>query len=36
MVALLDADILCYRVAAASENETEDTAMATLVSLLRI
>ena len=34
MVARLDADILCYRVAAASENETEDTAMATLVSFV--
>lgn len=34
MIALLDADILCYRVAAASENETEDTAMQTLVSFV--
>lgn len=34
MIALLDADILCYRVAATSENETKDTAMHTMASFV--
>lgn len=34
MIALLDADILCYRVGATTENETESTAISTMAVLL--
>ena len=34
MIALLDADILCYRVAAASEDENEDVAVTTMATFI--